>query len=63
MRTEKTVQTERMPRLIRVFAGRTYHFVGFDMQWLIYKCHGEVRGDGLRPPHGIDISCSEGQYL
>ena len=29
-------QTRRMPRLIRVFAGRTCHFVGFVMLWLIY---------------------------
>ena len=29
MRTVKTDQTGRMPRLIRVFAGRTCHFVGF----------------------------------
>ena len=29
-------QTERTPRLIWVFAGRTYHFVGFVMQRLTY---------------------------
>ena len=34
--TFKTDQTERMPRLIWVFAGRTCHFVGFVMRWLIY---------------------------
>ena len=28
-------QTGRMPRLIWVFAGRTCHFVGFVMRWLI----------------------------
>ena len=28
-------QTGRMPRLIWVFAGRTCHFVGFLMRWLI----------------------------
>ena len=28
-------QTWLMPRLIGVFAGRTGHFVGFVMQWLI----------------------------
>ena len=32
MRTAKTDQTGRMPRLIWVFAGRTYHFVGFVMR-------------------------------
>ena len=29
MRTVKTDQTERMPRLICVLSGRTGHFVGF----------------------------------
>ena len=29
-------QTGRMPRLIWVFAGCTYHFVGFVMRWLIW---------------------------
>ena len=31
----KTDQTGRMPRLIRVFAGHTVHFVGFVVRWLI----------------------------
>ena len=35
-RTTKTDQTGWMPRLIRVFAGRTGHFDGFVMLWLIY---------------------------
>ena len=30
-------QTGRMLRLIRVFVGRTYHFVGLVMLWLIYN--------------------------
>ena len=34
MRTAKTDQTVRMSRLIRVFAGCTYHFFGFVMRWL-----------------------------
>ena len=34
MRTAKTDQTVRMPRLIWVFAGRTCHFVGFVMRRL-----------------------------
>ena len=39
-------QTGRMPRLIRVFAGRTCHFVGFVMRWLQYKLqYNEVRRD------------------
>ena len=35
--SEDSDQTERMPRLIWVFAGRTGHFVGFVMLWLIFK--------------------------
>ena len=34
--SEDSDQTGRMPRLIWVFAGRTCHFVGFVMSWLIY---------------------------
>ena len=38
--TERTIensdQTGRMPRLILVFAGCKYHFVGLVMRWLIY---------------------------
>ena len=33
--SEDSDQTGWMPRLIRVFAGRTCHFVGFVMRWLI----------------------------
>ena len=33
--SEDSDQTGRMPRLIWVFAGRTCHFVGFVMPWLI----------------------------
>ena len=36
MRTAKTDQTGRLPKLIRVFAGRTCHFVGFVMKRLIW---------------------------
>ena len=35
--TEDSDQTGRMPRLIRVFAGRTCHFVGFVVRWLKWK--------------------------
>ena len=35
--SEDSDQTGRMPRLIWVFAGRTCHFVGFVMRWLIYQ--------------------------
>ena len=31
--SEDSDQTERMRRLIRVFAGRTGHFVGYGMWW------------------------------
>ena len=34
--SEDSDQTERMPRLIWVFAGRTCHFVGFVMRRLCY---------------------------
>ena len=34
--SEDSDQTGRMPRLNSVFAGRTYHFVGFVMRWLDY---------------------------
>ena len=33
--SEGSDQTGRMPRLIWVFAGRTFHFVGFVMRWII----------------------------
>ena len=36
--SEDSDQTGRMPRLIRVFAERTCHFVGFVMRWLICEC-------------------------
>ena len=32
----KTYQTGQLPRLIRVFAWRTGHFVCFVMRWLIF---------------------------
>ena len=34
--SEDSDQTRQMPRLIRVFAGRTGYFVGFDVTRLIY---------------------------
>ena len=55
MRTAKTDQTRRVPRLIWVFAGRTCHFVGLVMRWLIYVCiwyvlfaYGVSNTDGRR---------------
>ena len=38
--SEDSGQTVRMPRLIRVFAGRTCHFVGFVMRRLYHFKHG-----------------------
>ena len=35
--SEDSDQTGRKPRLIWVFAGRTRHFVGFVMRWLLYE--------------------------
>ena len=35
-------KTVRRPRLIRVFAGRTCHFVGFVMRWLICCGYSEI---------------------
>ena len=35
--SEDSDQIGRMPRLIWVFAGRTCHFVGFVMRWLIFQ--------------------------
>ena len=32
-------QNGQIPRLIWVFAGRTYHFVGFVLMWLNYYIH------------------------
>ena len=32
--SEDSDQTGRVPRLIRVFAGRTCHFIGFVIRWL-----------------------------
>ena len=37
--SEDSDQTGRMPRLIWVFAGRTYHFVGFVTRWLKCSAH------------------------
>ena len=39
MQTAKTDQTGQMPKLIWVFTGRTYHFVGFVSMWLNYYIH------------------------
>ena len=38
---EDSDQTARMPRLIRVFAGRIEHFVGFVMRRLKLRCDAD----------------------
>ena len=43
--SEDADQTGRMPRLVCVFAGRTWHFVGFLMRWLICP------EDSVEPSH------------
>ena len=41
--SEDSDQTGRMPRMIRVFAERTGHFVGFVVRWLkCLECHVSV---------------------
>ena len=47
MRTAKTDQTGRMPRLIQVFAGRTDHFVCFVMRWRINEIGVAKDGTGV----------------
>ena len=51
--SEDSDQTGRMPRLIWVFAGRTCHFVGFVMRWLIFALH--VTGGGFDPQTGQKV--------
>ena len=41
--SEDSDQTGRMSRLIRVFAGRTCHFVGFVMHWLKFLFQKEFQ--------------------
>ena len=40
--SEDSDQTGRMPRLIWIFAGRTCHFVGFVVRWLINVIHSHL---------------------
>ena len=49
--SEDSDQPGRMPRLIWVFAGRTYHFVGFVMRWLICAQRRQISLISLRCPH------------
>ena len=58
--SEDSDQTGRMPRQIWVFAGRTCHFVGFVMRWLMRKLMVSTRKTGLSsPPRNImsDYEC------
>ena len=43
MRTARTGQTVRMPRLIWVVSGRTCNFVGFVMRWLKWQTIYDLR--------------------
>ena len=52
--SEDPDQTERMPRLIWVFAGRTCHFVGFVMRWLRYQ---------LLKQRNVNIRNSKSQFF
>ena len=45
--SEDSDQTGRMPRLIWVFAGRTCHFVGFVMRWLILQSGQWLPGQNI----------------
>ena len=47
--SEDFIQT--LPRLIRVFTGRTCHFVGFDMRRLKFRCFSRVMS-----PSGIFLN-------
>ena len=59
--SEDSDQTVRMPRLIWVFAGRTCHFVGFVMRWLILLLLAVFLGACLtttltvRPSQGVPV--------
>ena len=47
--SEDSDQTGRMPRLIWVFAGRTYHFVGFVTRRLkFWPFHSALKGKKMR---------------
>ena len=53
MQTAKTDQTGQMPRLVRVFVGRTGHFVGFVMRqlkWFLSSPGKRVSIWKFRPP-------------
>ena len=53
--SEDSDQTGRMPSLIWVFAGRTYHFVGFVVRWLV--CLWDM--DSLQQHARILTTCTQ----
>ena len=66
MRTAKTDQTGRRPRLIWVFAGRTGHFVGFVMRRLIsYEITEQSLYNATQDSTDLDIkwSCPGSQLV
>ena len=56
MRTAKTDQTGRMPRLICVFAGRTAIL-------LVLSCHGSYLGNHIRKQSYLEYSYAGGLAL
>ena len=54
-------QTGRMPRLIWVFAGRTCHFVGFIMRWLIWTASSEFGTYRLCEQRRFRRACASAQ--
>ena len=57
--SEDSDQTGRIPRLIWVFAGRSYHFVGFVMSRLLFSQHLKTITDSciLKLEHVYLIHC------
>ena len=55
--SEDSDQTGRMPRLIRVFAGCTCHFVGFVMRRLKYPIHYRLVKMVMRLTSGAPSQC------
>ena len=53
------ISLQRMPRLIWVFAGRTCHFVGFVMRWLIFFFSNVYRGPSTWRIHMIGWCSSD----
>ena len=65
----RSVKTGRMPRLICVFVGHTYHFVGFVMRFCFFYvgpelfCYNICLDDTLWPLHHIIIFLSVHSHI